>query len=133
MPLILVGGLFGGLSKNTLGKNDHLIPNQGIWRSAWNGLLSGLFGGLFVGGLAYFQHSILRLFLWRAGYAPLRYVHFLDYATRCILLRRVGGGYIFVHRMLLDYFASQDSTSLLTKAGKPEQNSAPTAQDEVLS
>jgi hypothetical protein len=32
--------------------------------------------------------------------------HFLDYATERILLRRVGGGYVFVHRLLQEYFAS---------------------------
>jgi hypothetical protein len=40
------------------------------------------------------------------GHAPLNYIRFLDYAAERILLRKVGGGYIFVHRMLLDYFAS---------------------------
>jgi len=38
--------------------------------------------------------------------APLHYVHFLDYAAGRIFLRKVGGGYIFVHRLLLEYFAS---------------------------
>jgi hypothetical protein len=33
-------------------------------------------------------------------------VDFLDYATECILLRKVGGGYIFIHRLLQDYFAA---------------------------
>jgi hypothetical protein len=39
-------------------------------------------------------------------YAPFQYVRFLDYAAERIFLRKVGGGYIFVHRMLLEYFAS---------------------------
>ena len=42
----------------------------------------------------------------RAGCVPKGYVAFLDYAADCILLRKVGGGYIFVHRLLLDYFAA---------------------------
>jgi hypothetical protein len=33
-------------------------------------------------------------------------VRFLDHAAERILLRKVGGGYIFVHRMLLEYFAN---------------------------
>jgi hypothetical protein len=37
---------------------------------------------------------------------PLNYVRFLDYAAGRIFLRKVGGGYIFVHRLLLEYFAS---------------------------
>ncbi|HEY0601910.1 MAG TPA: hypothetical protein VGD58_03320 [Herpetosiphonaceae bacterium] len=38
---------------------------------------------------------------------PRPYVSFLDFAAQCILLRKVGGGYIFIHRLLLDYFAKQ--------------------------
>ncbi len=30
---------------------------------------------------------------------------FLDDATDRLLLRRVGGGYLFIHRLLLEYFA----------------------------
>jgi hypothetical protein len=48
----------------------------------------------------------LRLFLWHAGCIPWSYRHFLDYAAERILLRKVGDGYIFIHRLLQDYFAS---------------------------
>jgi hypothetical protein len=41
------------------------------------------------------------------GYTPRRYVDFLDYAAERIFLHRVGGGYIFIHRMLQDYFAAR--------------------------
>jgi eukaryotic-like serine/threonine-protein kinase len=58
------------------------------------------------GGLASVQHFFLRLRLRRAGYIPWKYARFLDYASECILLRKVGGGYIFIHGLLLDYFAS---------------------------
>ncbi len=37
---------------------------------------------------------------------PWRYARFLDYAAERLFLRKVGGGYIFVHRLLLEYFAS---------------------------
>jgi len=33
---------------------------------------------------------------------PFNFVSFLDHCAR---LKKVGGGYIFIHRMLLDYFA----------------------------
>lgn len=36
---------------------------------------------------------------------PLNLVSLLDYASERIFLQRVGGGYIFVHRMLLEHFA----------------------------
>src|SRR5947209_3268021 len=37
---------------------------------------------------------------------PWKYAHFLDYATKRILLRQVGGGYTFIHRLLQEHFAS---------------------------
>ncbi len=58
------------------------------------------------------QHFILRWVLWRAGSMPWNYVRFLAYAAERILLRKVGGGYIFVHRLLLEYFASLDDASI---------------------
>jgi hypothetical protein len=70
------------------------------------GLIVGLLGGLLTGGLAFFEHFILRLLLWRTRAIPWDYPHFLDYAAERILLLKVGGGYIFIHRLLLEHFAS---------------------------
>jgi energy-coupling factor transporter ATP-binding protein EcfA2 len=64
-------------------------------------VLAGLGGALFV-----MRHYVVRSFLWVSGMAPFRYGRFLDYATDRIFLRKVGGGYVFTHRMLLDFFAS---------------------------
>ena len=58
------------------------------------------------GGLAVIQHFILRFILHRNGYLPLNIVRFLDYAAERIFLQKVGGGYIFIHRLLRDHFAS---------------------------
>jgi hypothetical protein len=73
------------------------------------GLLAGLALGLafstFFGGLAFARHVILRIILYLSGSTPWNYARFLDYAAERILLRKVGRGYIFVHRLLLDYFA----------------------------
>jgi hypothetical protein len=73
--------------------------------------MGGLSGGLRFGGRAYLHHCALRLVLWYKNFAPLHYIRFLDYATSRIFLRKVGGGYIFVHRMLLEYFAARYQTS----------------------
>jgi hypothetical protein len=36
-------------------------------------------------------------------------VRFLDYAAKDLnFLQKVGGGYIFIHRMLLEHFAAMD-------------------------
>jgi hypothetical protein len=39
------------------------------------------------------------------GSIPRDYVRFLDYAAALIFLRKVGGGYIFVHRLVMEHFA----------------------------
>jgi hypothetical protein len=65
-----------------------------------------LIGGLIGGGSACIQHFILRLVLYYQGASPWNYAHFLDYAADRLFLQKVGGGYIFVHRMLLEHFAA---------------------------
>jgi hypothetical protein len=78
-------------------------------------LLDGLSIGAIVGASialrrgvgAFVRHALLRAALVAAG-APRDYVGFLEHAAGLILLRRRGGGYKFVHRMLLDHFAERD-------------------------
>jgi len=128
----LISGLIGGLRDLEIQQRDK--PNQGIWQSARNavilgiifgllwgligkllgGLAWGLIGGLFFGlmggaiggGSACIRHFALRLILHCNGYSPWNYARFLGYATDCLFLQKVGGGYIFVHRMLLEHFAA---------------------------
>ena len=57
------------------------------------------------GGKACIQHFSLRLILYCNNYIPWNYARFLDYAADRILLQKVGGGYIFIHRMLMEHFA----------------------------
>jgi serine/threonine protein kinase len=74
------------------------------------GLTYGFFGGfiagfIFGGGQACLKHLVLRLILHRGGYMPWNYAQFLNYAAERAFLQRVGGGYIFIHRLLLEHFA----------------------------
>ena len=69
-------------------------------------LLVGLLVGLLSGGLFAIKHFSLRLTFWLIGSAPLNYVAFLAHANDLLFLRQVGGGYIFTHRLLREYFAS---------------------------
>jgi hypothetical protein len=86
-----------------------------------SGLISGLALGLLGGGEAYIRHMILQWLLQRAGVVPKNYIAFLDEAAERLLLRKVGGGYIFIHRLLLDYFASLEATPASTEgATRPE-------------
>ncbi|MEP0751089.1 protein kinase [Trichocoleus sp. Lan] len=126
---ILMRGLMGpGIETST-------VPNQGIWQSARNatffaivgilgleiiagvmgiplfwGLIIGLFFGMFAAGEACVKHFALRVILYSNGYIPWNYTRFLDWATERILLQKVGGGYIFVHRLLLEHFTQKSNT-----------------------
>jgi hypothetical protein len=91
------------------------------------GLIFGLVGGLINGGSAYLKHYVLRFLLWRNDYAPWHYVRFLDYAAERVFLRKVGGGYIFTHRLLMEYFATLEPTKQPGRA-RPSSGSAPGQQ-----
>jgi hypothetical protein len=50
-------------------------------------------------------YMLLRWFLMQKKQAPLNYETLLADAVNLAFLRKVGGGYIFIHRYLLEYFA----------------------------
>ena len=127
----LVYGLISGLTAPSI--QTRTVPNQGIRQSSKNAVVFGLIG-LFVlgtsanilnwaawfwgifglsfgvaagGGEACVKHFVLRVILYCSGSIPWNYARFLDYATERIFLQKVGGGYIFVHRLLLEYFAQK--------------------------
>ena len=52
------------------------------------------------------SHFSLRFIVYSRGYSPLKLGHFLDSCTKLVFLRKVGAGYIFIHRMLLEHFAA---------------------------
>jgi hypothetical protein len=127
----LVGAVFTGLSREI--RESKSIVNQGIWLSIRSaifagllvGLIYGLIGGLvsggptwlrdtlnfglmgalWYGGLDVIQHYVLRLLLLIQEHTPANYARFLDYAVDRIFLQKVGGGYRFIHRLLLEHFA----------------------------
>jgi hypothetical protein len=85
---------------------------SGLLSGLTNGLIFGLAAGLAYGGQACLSHLALRFVLWREGTMPLNYVRFLEYATDRIFLRRVGGGYIFIHRLVQEHFAANEAVLL---------------------
>ncbi|MDD5320453.1 MAG: TIR domain-containing protein [Methylococcales bacterium] len=127
----LIGGFIAVFTDKI--REDKALPNQGITLTIKNGILVmiipvlifglilgltgnlksglifalivGLIGGLNRGLGAVIKHYALRLALWLSGKTPFRFIPFLDYCAKLILLKKVGGGYIFIHRMLLEYFA----------------------------
>ena len=68
-------------------------------------VVGGFIAFLWYGGQDAIQHYTIRILLRVTSQIPLRLPRFLDYAAQIILLRKVGGGYIFIHRMLLEHFA----------------------------
>jgi hypothetical protein len=129
----LIGGLISGLIVAKPRVKQRTIPNQGVRSSVRNcvvvglivgliaalttmqifsvnegfsyGLISGLIVGLQYGGAACIQHFNLRLILYRADRIPWNYARFLDFASDRLLLKKVGGGYLFYHRMLMEHLA----------------------------
>ncbi|MCA9872306.1 MAG: hypothetical protein KC441_01590, partial [Anaerolineales bacterium] len=107
LRMSLIFGLIGGLSGGLIG---------GLIFGLSGGLIFGLSVGLIFGfykygGMIPIQHYTLRCLLARTGILPFpfrdrRLIAFLDAMHERILLRRVGGGWIFIHRSLVEYFAS---------------------------
>jgi hypothetical protein len=137
--MILFGigfGLFGGFHSRDFELRTE--PNQGIWASLGNsikvgvsltlfvgvfvaltsksldmgisiGLIAGLIGGSQFGGLTFVQHFTLRFILFVSGILPWNLIDFLDNATLLIFLRKVGGGYIFIHRLMMEHLAELET------------------------
>ncbi len=126
--------MFGGLRSTIV--ETKTTANEGIRLSLRNAVLTGLGFGLIIGliteiiaaggsgvgplvglaaavwygGLDIIKHYTLRVILWYRGRTPFIFFRFLNYATNLIFLQRVGGGYIFIHRLLLEHFAAMDET-----------------------
>ena len=84
---------------------------SGLALSLYVSLAFTVIYGLSAGWQTCSQHLILRILLWRTGCTPLNYIRFLDYAVERLLLRKVGGGYIFIHRLLLEYLVGLDGAA----------------------
>lgn len=130
--ITLLSVLLGGLRGNRL-PTTH-TPNQGIrlsgrsalaaaslfaiimslattifWGSTF-GVLAGLVAAWIAGALygagSVINHFLLRLWLFRLGRLPRHYPAFLDEAANRVILNKVGGGYMFIHRLLQEHFAT---------------------------
>jgi hypothetical protein len=113
----LLVGIIGGMVGVGVGGALSRVINMGVqdpdisWFLAvryglFLGPLIGLVSGLRAGGIACIQHIVLRWLLHKTDCLPWNCTRFLDYASERILLHKVGGGYIFVHRLILEYFAT---------------------------
>jgi len=71
-------------------------------------ILLALAALLWNGSLDLIKHYTLRRVLHRGRHLPWQLRSFLDYSVRLLFLRRIGGGYLFVHRYLREHFAARD-------------------------
>ena len=104
---LIFGSLTELIYRLVLKFDKKLLPEESLKIfGPLGGWIGGLFtGGLIFGGFAIIQYCTLRFVLARNNLLPWRLVPFLDHCVDLIFLRRVGGGYIFVHRLLMEHFA----------------------------
>ncbi|MGL4499719.1 MAG: hypothetical protein ACRCU2_11705, partial [Planktothrix sp.] len=76
-------------------------------QSLIDGVFLGIFFGYWIGGgHAFTQHFILRWVLCHHGRIPQNYVHFLNQASACGILKQSGGRYRFYHDKFREHLAS---------------------------
>ena len=68
------------------------------------------FAAMSFGGLDLLKHFLIRLILKISRQVPNNLVGFLNHATRLNFLQRVGGSYMFGHRLLQEHFAREDKS-----------------------
>ncbi len=100
---LIIGLIFGLI----FGLISSIINQPDICRLI-DGSVLGLIFGLRYGGAACIQHFTLRQVLHKKGRIPWNYAKFLDFASDRLLMKKIGGGYVFFHRMLLEHFAQMD-------------------------
>jgi hypothetical protein len=132
----LVFILLGGLRGHRVSATSN--PNQGVWLSATNALMASVIVGLTIlvvttvvwqisflgfiagtlsvlvalfiyGGGNVANHFYLRFLLWMTKDLSWDLVSFLEFSVDRVFLHRVGGGYLFTHQTLQNYFASRGS------------------------
>src|ERR1051325_2573181 len=113
---------------------SELLPFGGIGLAFGFGEV-GAVGGSFIvlrcfGGFEVVHHYGIRLALAWEGTLPFplrdrRLIAFLDAMRDRLLLTRVGGGWVFIHRQLLDYLATEPFGSTPAEVEQTLQRGTP--------
>lgn len=124
---VLVGSLLTMLYTIAFG------PIVGMQKGAIEGLIFGLTGGLITGFFSCINHVAKRTLLTLAESTPSNYARFLDQMASRLLLHKVGGGYIFAHRIILEHIAklSDEDIKQLTTELSPELSQEPESEGTV--
>jgi len=96
-------------SSTELVRSTAMAWGQGLRSIA---LLSGIVVFWFKGGGFFVRHFVTRGLLHLTDDIPWRYPEFLDRCCHHLLLHRIGGRYVFLHRLILEWFATLDDASL---------------------
>lgn len=86
-----------------------------------------IFTGLLFGGIILIKHHLMRILLASRDYLPRDIVPFLNHAESLIFLRRVGAGYIFIHRLVLDHFCSLGGVQIIPEVKLVQTGEYPAA------
>ncbi len=106
--ILLAGVLMGATLIITGLLNGSSILDVAIPWMLWTLMYLGLGYALAFGLLAYLQHGRLRRLLHDRGHIAEDYPAFLNQTAERNLLRKVGGGYTYVHALLLQYFGERE-------------------------
>jgi hypothetical protein len=132
MLLIAVGNRLRSTESSLRGRPSGAVLHDVVWLSGALVIVFGISAALFttvadaplsaltcavIAATAGYIHTgrqllgywLGRLWLTRRGIVPRSLLAFLDVAVARMLVYKVGGGYSFTHRLLLEYFASIDS------------------------
>jgi DNA polymerase III delta prime subunit len=84
---------------------DNLTSAETAMHALFGGLALAIMAWLYFGGFEVLKHYLLRGLLLAERTLPGRLPRSLNQASDLVLLRRVGTGYVFMHRLLLEYFS----------------------------
>jgi DNA polymerase III delta prime subunit len=122
--LIFLGvGFFAGLVVTIIYRTIYESSSTYIFQFYYvlaSVILVGLILGLAFGGSQALEFYYLRIILSINNFVPWHFISFLNYCVDLIFLRRVGGSYIFVHRLLMEHFAQLDDETISKLAREAE-------------
>lgn len=102
IPFGIVTALVGGIG--------FFLLTGGFSNAIWAGIVGMLFPFLYVflqlflaDGKDTLRHYVLAF----AKIIPFQFSHFLGDMTRCHILRQLGKEYVFIHRIVHEYFVQQ--------------------------